>query len=180
MLDEGISREIINRIQKLRKKSNLVVSDEVTLYFKGNDTLAKIVKEFQEPIEATTKSPIRPMPSKIPTKEIARESFDLKGSKLELAIAEGFCKDYARASTSAGSGSGGKKANSASARSSVERSFCNGSPQCGFVNVSCGSKVGVVLLENPKGKNEISNAGQLMDIVQDLFGIQVHWESSCQ
>lgn len=34
MLDEGLAREVINRIQKLRKKANLSPSDDVTAYFR--------------------------------------------------------------------------------------------------------------------------------------------------
>ena len=114
-----------------------------------------------------------PKSSKIPTKEIARESFDLKGSKLELVIAEGFCSDYSSGSSSSSSSKTSAARASPPRSSLVERTFNNGSPQCGFVNVACGSKIGVVLLENPKGKNVVSSLAQLGGIVQDLFGAQV-------
>ena len=32
MKDEGVSREVINRIQKLKKKAKLVPTDEVTVF----------------------------------------------------------------------------------------------------------------------------------------------------
>lgn len=34
MLDEGLAREVINRIQRLRKKINLSPSDDVTAYYR--------------------------------------------------------------------------------------------------------------------------------------------------
>lgn len=33
MVDKGMAREVINRIQKLRKKCNLVPTDEITVYY---------------------------------------------------------------------------------------------------------------------------------------------------
>jgi isoleucyl-tRNA synthetase len=33
MIDEGVSREVVNRVQKLKKKAKLVVTDEVTVFY---------------------------------------------------------------------------------------------------------------------------------------------------
>ena len=49
MLDEGISREVINRIQRLRKKANLQPNNEVkqptTDYFRKIQTILDIRRE---------------------------------------------------------------------------------------------------------------------------------------
>uniref|UniRef100_A0A8C6WT53 Isoleucine--tRNA ligase, cytoplasmic n=1 Tax=Neogobius melanostomus TaxID=47308 RepID=A0A8C6WT53_9GOBI len=66
MLDEGVAREVINRIQKLRKKAHLVPSDEITAH---NDFIL-----------ATTKAPLLPFP--VP-------KLALKGSDLEFTIVKG-------------------------------------------------------------------------------------------
>jgi len=43
LMEEGLAREIINRVQRMRKKANLVPSDEVTVYFKPKEDV-----EFDE------------------------------------------------------------------------------------------------------------------------------------
>lgn len=60
MQDEGIAREIINRVQKLRKKAQLVPSDEADVYYEIKDeksSLARIIVEYEKFIENTTKTP---------------------------------------------------------------------------------------------------------------------------
>ncbi|CAG2102663.1 unnamed protein product [Medioppia subpectinata] len=66
MQDEGVAREIINRIQKLRKKAQLVPSDEVVVHY-GVDAvksadLARVITQFNEFIANTLKAPLKPMP----------------------------------------------------------------------------------------------------------------------
>lgn len=59
MQNEGLAREIINRIQKLRKKAKLVPMDEAIVYYEIKDersTLAKVVISHKEFIEGTTKT----------------------------------------------------------------------------------------------------------------------------
>lgn len=60
MQDEGVAREIINRVQKLRKKAQLVPSDEADVYYEIRDSessLARIIVEYKEFIEVITKTP---------------------------------------------------------------------------------------------------------------------------
>ena len=50
MLDEGVAREVVNRIQKLRKKAGLAPTDEVTVHCHvqpaGHD-LARVISEHR-------------------------------------------------------------------------------------------------------------------------------------
>jgi isoleucyl-tRNA synthetase len=155
MLDEGISREVINRVQKLRKKAALVPSDEVTVWYDAGNDLSRVIEQFKESIETTTKSPIRPTVSKSGAgKEIARESYDMKGANMELVITVGFCSDFSSQPAVA---------------LEVED---NGAPPTKFVNVVCDGRVGVVLLENPVGCNVINGCGELVAEVNNLFGDQ--------
>lgn len=62
MLDEGTAREIINRVQKLRKKAGLVPTDEITVHYKATGDLERISKEYQGFIEGTIKAPYKPVP----------------------------------------------------------------------------------------------------------------------
>lgn len=60
MHNEGIAREIINRVQKLRKKAQLVPSDEAIVYYEiqdQNSNLAKVIISHKEFIENATKTP---------------------------------------------------------------------------------------------------------------------------
>lgn len=59
MLDEGIAREIINRVQKLRKKAHLVPTDLISVYYSINPTgeLSRVAKELNEFIVNVLKVP---------------------------------------------------------------------------------------------------------------------------
>uniref|UniRef100_A0A8C3PZP7 isoleucine--tRNA ligase n=1 Tax=Chrysolophus pictus TaxID=9089 RepID=A0A8C3PZP7_CHRPC len=68
MVDEGVAREVINRIQKLRKKRNLVPTDEITVYYRSypeGDYLDTVIKEHTDFIFATIKAALKPYP--VPT-----------------------------------------------------------------------------------------------------------------
>ena len=156
MLDEGTSREVTNRVQKLRKKANLVPSDEVTVYYElapADHDLKRVIGLYQDFIEVTTKSPIRPMAEKPAgaAGEIASDSYDLKGARMTLTITKGFCGDF-----------------SANSGPKVELKD-NGTPATPFVNVMFGSGAGVVLLENPVGANKIATVQRLAEEVGNVF-----------
>ena len=84
MLDEGCAREVVNRIQKLRKKAGLQPQDEVTLYYKvkpsGHDLL-RIINEYTTSIESSTKNPIvlESTTNRNDNKKLVEEDYDLKG-----------------------------------------------------------------------------------------------------
>lgn len=90
MLDEGIAREIINRIQKLRKKAHLVPTDEVDVYFAIDDinsALQRIAISHKSFIENTTKTPFISLKELDSSKTIIiKDVQDLKGTKLTLVI----------------------------------------------------------------------------------------------
>ncbi|OWR44567.1 putative isoleucyl tRNA synthetase [Danaus plexippus plexippus] len=90
MLDEGFAREIINRVQKLRKKAHLVPTDEVDVFYtvdKASDIL-RIINSHRELIESTVKAPLIDIEKLPKTKAvIIQETQELKGSHLKLVIA---------------------------------------------------------------------------------------------
>lgn len=59
MLDEGTAREIINRVQKLRKKAHLVPTDLITVYYSINPAgeLSRVAQELNEFIINVLKVP---------------------------------------------------------------------------------------------------------------------------
>jgi len=151
MLDEGVAREVINRIQKLRKKAGLAPSDEVTLYYDispADHDLVRVVADHQETIETTTKNPVRKAAAGSAAGNLlAEESYELKGAKMKLKIVKGFCSDHGNTTLQV-----------------------YGQPKVKFVNVVHGSRAATVLLENPLGSGSSLSYAQLCDQVQNLFG----------
>merc|ERR1712066_527125 len=91
MLDEGVAREVVNRVQKLRKSAGLKVDDQVRLLYSvtpADHHLATVIKKFSDYIQTSSKTPVQPLTSQ-PSHCIKRESYDLKGAKLELVVTPG-------------------------------------------------------------------------------------------
>lgn len=89
MLDEGFSREIINRVQKLRKKAHLVPTDEVDVYYSVNKTsdIVRIINLHRDFIENTVRAPLIPIEKLTKSKPVViEETQELKGSQLKLVI----------------------------------------------------------------------------------------------
>ncbi|XP_061213867.1 isoleucine--tRNA ligase, cytoplasmic isoform X6 [Neopsephotus bourkii] len=147
MVDEGVAREVINRIQKLRKKRNLVPTDEITVYYRAHpegDYLDTVIKEHTDFIFATIKADLKPYPVPTSKEVLIQETTQLKGSELEITLVRGgLCQDVG--------------------------------PACAYVNlkvyVNGTEQDGVLLLENPKGDNTLNFTG-LVDAVSCIFGLK--------
>uniref|UniRef100_A0A672SBJ0 isoleucine--tRNA ligase n=1 Tax=Sinocyclocheilus grahami TaxID=75366 RepID=A0A672SBJ0_SINGR len=149
MQDEGVAREVINRIQKLRKKGHLVPSDEITVYYSSQpagEYLDKVIQAHTDFILATTKAPLKPYPVAQNASVIVQEKTQLKGSDLELTIVRG---------------------------SSVSRALLT-TAACAYVNLRVTLKdrqqEGVVLLENPKGDDTL-DVERLKTVCCSVFGL---------
>jgi len=161
MLDEGIAREVVNRIQKLRKKAGLKPQDEVTLYYKVEPTghdLLRIINEHISYIETSTKNPLVLFTSAncSQKKKLTEEQYELKGAKLTLALYEGFHKDSFKSSNE------------------IENKLqapTYGEPKVKYVNVAHKQKVATVLLENPCNANNCLSYNQLCEEVKAAFDI---------
>uniref|UniRef100_A0A8C3LHM9 isoleucine--tRNA ligase n=1 Tax=Chrysolophus pictus TaxID=9089 RepID=A0A8C3LHM9_CHRPC len=147
MVDEGVAREVINRIQKLRKKRNLVPTDEITVYYRSypeGDYLDTVIKEHTDFIFATIKAALKPYPVPTSKEVLIQETTQLKGSELEITLVRGgLCERVG--------------------------------PACSYVNlkvcVNGTEQDGVLLLENPKGDNTLNLTG-LVDAVSCIFGLK--------
>ena len=53
---EGLAREIVSKVQQLRKNSNFDVTDRITLYYQGDEDIKKCMDEFKEFIQNETLS----------------------------------------------------------------------------------------------------------------------------
>jgi len=102
MLEEGVAREVINRVQKLRKSAGLKVSDKVTMFYTvspAEHSLNRIINEHLDYIQTSSKTPLRPLPSPAPSSSLSREEYELKGAKLTLNVSRGFPTDYSDGSS---------------------------------------------------------------------------------
>ncbi|CAG9820621.1 unnamed protein product [Phaedon cochleariae] len=89
MQDEGLAREIINRVQKLRKKAHLVPTDEITVFYEADGDLNRVAQQFTEFIEATLKTKFLLMGSKKASDQlIIDEKQQLKDSNIYLVLTQ--------------------------------------------------------------------------------------------
>ncbi|XP_057887806.1 isoleucine--tRNA ligase, cytoplasmic [Melospiza georgiana] len=147
MVDEGVAREVINRIQKLRKKRNLMPTDEITVYYRAlpeGEYLDTVIQQHAEFIFATVKADLKPYPVPTSREVLIQETTQLKGSELEITLVRGgVCQPAG--------------------------------PACAYVNlkvcVNGTEQDGVLLLENPKGDNTLNFTG-LVDAVSCIFGLK--------
>merc|ERR1712106_288855 len=96
MLEEGVAREVVNRVQKLRKSAGLKVSDRVTMYYTiqpADHNLCGILTKHLETIQTSSRTPLRPTKTGL-SKPVKMENYDLTGAKLTLQVIPGFPSDY--------------------------------------------------------------------------------------
>ena len=97
MFDQGLAREFINRVQKLRKKAGLVPTDPVDVeYFIENEDptecedIQRVIEQFSAHICATIKSSLTRVTDKFPidkkSDEILRDTQEIKSSKLHVLL----------------------------------------------------------------------------------------------
>ncbi|XP_042229797.1 isoleucine--tRNA ligase, cytoplasmic-like isoform X2 [Homarus americanus] len=162
MLDEGLAREVVNRVQKLRKKAKLVPTDEVTVWYHVDEKdieLAPIVATYSEYIENLTKTPFKPISEKDRSSVLIEEVTNIKENCIKLVITQGICPGW-------------------SSTVSVVEATVTGGESCPWVNIildgtprygtnSCSA---TLLLENPIGKPVITSCQQILEEAHGIFG----------
>lgn len=158
LLDEGIAREITNRVQKLRKKAHLVPLDVVSVYHlvtPATSDLARVAREYADFIQQAIKAPFleEALIGGAGGEVIIQEVMQVKGADLKLVIIKGQSNAPAEAST--------------------------GTPVCRYANVELSGVTprlgikgtrGTILLENPRG-DRVANASGLGKELATLFGL---------
>ncbi|XP_070500777.1 isoleucine--tRNA ligase, cytoplasmic [Chironomus tepperi] len=89
LLDEGIAREIINRVQKLKKKAKLIPTDQVIITYEvaANSDIHRIAKSHQSFIENVIKSKIVQHDAAADKREVLiEETQEIKDVQLRLKI----------------------------------------------------------------------------------------------
>lgn len=77
---EGIAREMISKVQQLRKNKEFNVADRITLYYNGDEDIEKCIEQFAEYIKAETLS------LEIIEKDNLEEKYDLNGHECSIDV----------------------------------------------------------------------------------------------
>ncbi|XP_059479642.1 isoleucine--tRNA ligase, cytoplasmic [Neocloeon triangulifer] len=150
MVEEGMAREVINRMQKLRKKAGLVPTDQVTLFYgvtPAKSDLERIVQSYLSFIENTVKMPVKPKAQMPKANLIMDERQQLMGSELYLAVVGEVKRTLSNAAPSASQ-----------------------QPSSKFINLILSESLkgikeeGTIFLENPKGSTPLSYSSFLNEI----------------
>ena len=78
LLNEGIARELVSKVQNLRKTKDFDVADRIKLYYYGD--IKEVVNNFETYIKTETLS------EEIIEKDNLTEEFDLNGKLVKLDV----------------------------------------------------------------------------------------------
>ena len=78
---EGIARELVRKIQSMRKELDLIVTDRITIYYQS-DQITKVLAKYENYIKNET------LATDIIKKELHTQSFELNNVKVKIAIKE--------------------------------------------------------------------------------------------
>lgn len=74
---EGLAREVINRVQRLRKKANLLPTDNVLMYYQFTkdvgEALESVIKTQEDVIVKVLKKPLYSVSEKVANAEVLAE-----------------------------------------------------------------------------------------------------------
>lgn len=80
LLDEGIARELISKVQQMRKSSNFDVIDRINIYHNGNDEFKRVIAKHEDFIKQET------LAENIIFKDNASEQVNLNGLDVALEV----------------------------------------------------------------------------------------------
>ncbi|KAK9497866.1 hypothetical protein O3M35_003776 [Rhynocoris fuscipes] len=170
MRSEGIAREVISRVQKLRKTAGLVPTDPIEVYLIAESTsseLNDIIHEYTSFMENTLRAKViigLPDATKLAKIEDSQKVKGMEKSSIKIIIVSLSPEHLARSKIS----------------EMPFEDYCE-APSCRYVNVTLWgvnpgliglNYTGTILLENPVGYFTV-NYDQLVKQVQHLFRVSV-------
>jgi isoleucyl-tRNA synthetase len=187
MIEEGIAREVVNKIQRLRKKVGLKPTDLVDVFYetvksdKGSDQAVRelddIISRQVDYVTSSIKLPFKRKQGEFPTRIIGNDNQKIKG-KSGASISLWLCAPEGDPLPVAQSPQGSTQQVMTTSISVVPPTKASGEiPACGFINVELlpGMENGLknpylvpfittVLLENPKGEHPITYSQLLKEV----------------
>lgn len=79
LIEEGIARELVSKVQQLRKRENFDIADRINLYYSGDEMVHSVIDKFHDYIQKET------LALSILSKK-TEESFDLNGHVTTLQL----------------------------------------------------------------------------------------------
>ncbi len=80
LINEGIARELISKVQNLRKQKDFDVADRIYLYYEADNSFDKVIEQFKDIIKKETLS------LELIKKDNLTEEFDLNGLNVKLDV----------------------------------------------------------------------------------------------
>jgi isoleucyl-tRNA synthetase len=81
---EGMAREIVHRLQTMRRSAGFDIADYISTCFQGDDFVRKVITDFASYIKQETLS--RELLENIPEEGAYSESFKLEGHQFTLGV----------------------------------------------------------------------------------------------
>jgi len=82
---EGLARDLVRRIQNLRKEAGFQLDDRIVTYYDADDDLSQVVDEWADYVRAETLSR-ELVPGPVPGDAARQESFKLEGHPVTLGV----------------------------------------------------------------------------------------------
>ena len=84
LLKEGMAREIVHRLQNMRKEAGFEIADHIDSYYEGGEYILEVMKDYEGYIKHETLSDeIR---QGIPEQEVQSGSYKISGYEIKLAV----------------------------------------------------------------------------------------------
>ncbi|MFC1846736.1 class I tRNA ligase family protein, partial [Chloroflexota bacterium] len=82
---EGLARDIVHRLQTMRRNAGFEISDYITICYEGGDYVKRVMADYTDYIKKETLS--RELAEGIPAESEFTEQFKLSGNEIKLAVA---------------------------------------------------------------------------------------------
>jgi len=81
---EGMAREVVHRLQTMRRAAGFDIADHITTYYQGDDYLKQVMDGFADYIKQETLS--RELVEGVPEQDVFTESYKLSGHEVLLGV----------------------------------------------------------------------------------------------
>jgi isoleucyl-tRNA synthetase len=84
LINEGLAREVVRRIQTLRRDADFNISDKIDIAYTASERLTKAIEQFGEYIRTETLG--ESLEQAAPTNGFRREDFEIDKEQLSIGV----------------------------------------------------------------------------------------------
>ncbi|MBA7677316.1 Isoleucine--tRNA ligase [subsurface metagenome] len=84
LASEGMAREIVHRLQTMRRSAGFDIADHIITYYEGDEYMRQVMESFADYIKQETLS--RELNSGVPSEDVFTESYKLSGHDILLGV----------------------------------------------------------------------------------------------